>query len=129
MYLLLAHRPGLSARTAWLLAGLILMSAPLTLNFYWGQSQLIILMLLAGAMRAMERERDGAAGVLIAVAALLRAYPILLVGYFVTRRKWRAVAFAIAGFGVGLLATVAMLGRSRRPSATFTARRGSRATR
>jgi glycosyl transferase family 87 len=110
MYLLLAHRRGLSARTAWLLAGLILMSAPLNLNFYWGQSQLIILMLLACAMRAMERERDGAGGLLIAAAALLRAYPILLLGYFVLRRKWRALAFAIAGIGVGLLATVAMLG-------------------
>ncbi|HYK63696.1 MAG TPA: glycosyltransferase family 87 protein, partial [Patescibacteria group bacterium] len=110
MYLLLAHRSGLSARTAWLLAGLMLMSAPLNLNFYWGQSQLIILMLLVSAMRAMERERDGTAGLLIAVAALLRAYPILLVGYFMLRRKWRAVAFALAGIGVGLLATVAMLG-------------------
>jgi hypothetical protein len=110
MFLLLAHRPGLSARTAWLLAGLILMSAPHNLNFYWGQSQLIILMLLACAMRAMERGRDGAAGVMISLAALLRAYPLLLIGYFLLRRKWRAVAFALAGIGVGLLATVAMLG-------------------
>ena len=60
MYLLLAHRRGLSGRTAWLLAGLILMSAPVSVNLYWGQSQLIVLALMVGAMRAMERERDGA---------------------------------------------------------------------
>jgi Glycosyltransferase family 87 len=110
MYLLLAHRPGLSAPTALLLAGLILMSAPVNLNFYWGQSQLIVLLLLTAAMRAMERERDGAAGLLIASAALLRAYPLLLVGYFMLRRKWRAVAFATAGITAGVVVTVATLG-------------------
>ena len=59
MYLLLAHRPGLSGRTAWLLAGLILTSAPVNVNLYWGQSQLITLALIAAAMRSMERDRDG----------------------------------------------------------------------
>jgi Glycosyltransferase family 87 len=110
MYQLLAHRRGLSSRTAWLLAGLLLMSAPVNLNFYWGQSQLIVLALMVAAMRAMERERDGAAGLLIAIAGLLRAYPLLLIGYFVVRRKWRAVAFATAGIAVGGFATVVILG-------------------
>lgn len=110
MYLLLFDRRGLSGRTAWLLAGLILMSAPVSLNFYWGQSQLIVLALMAAAMRAMERDRDGTAGLLIATAALLRAYPLLLVGYFLMRRKWRAVAFATAGVAAGGLVTVAVLG-------------------
>jgi len=110
MYLLLAHRRGLSRRTAWLLAGLILMSAPVNLNLYWGQSQLIVLALLAGAMRAMERKREGTAGLLIAAAGLLRAYPLLLAGYFVIRRKWRAVAFATTGIAAGLFVTVATVG-------------------
>ncbi|MGH7925476.1 MAG: glycosyltransferase family 87 protein [Candidatus Binatus sp.] len=113
MYLLLAHRPGLSGRAAWLLAGLILMSAPVSQNLYWGQSQLIVLALMVGAMRAMERERDGTAGVLIALAGLLRAYPLLLVGYFAVRRKWRAVAFATAGIAAGAFVTVAALGISQ----------------
>jgi hypothetical protein len=65
---------------------------------------------MAGAMRAMERERDGTAGLLIASAGLLRAYPLLLVGYFVIRRKWRAVAFAAAGIAAGVFVTVAVLG-------------------
>jgi hypothetical protein len=118
MSLLLAHHRALSSPTAWLLAGLVLMSAPLNLNFYWGQSQLIILMLLVLAMRAIERERDDTAGIMIALAALLRAYPVLLVGYFVMRQKWRAVAFAIIGIAVGLLATVAMLGFAQTVSYT-----------
>ena len=66
MYLLLGHRRALSGRTVWLLAGLMLMSAPVNLNFYWGQSQLLVLALMAAAMRAMDRKRDGAAGLLIA---------------------------------------------------------------
>src|SRR5260370_31112814 len=113
MCLLLAYRRGLTGRTAWLLAGLMLMSAPVNLNFYWGQSQLIILALMVGAMRSMERNRGGAAGLLIAAAALLRAYPLLLVGYFVFRRKWRAVTFATAGIAAGGIATVAILGLSQ----------------
>jgi len=110
MYLLLAYRPGLSTRTAWLLAGLILMSAPVTVNLYWGQSQLIVLALMAAAMRSMEHKRDGAAGLLIAAAALLRAYPLLLVGYLLITRRWRALAFATAGIAAGVLVTVAALG-------------------
>jgi hypothetical protein len=110
MYLLLAHRPGISAHTAWLLAGLVLMSAPVNLNFYWGQSQLVILLLMAAAMRAMERQRDGTAGLLIATAALLRAYPLLLAGYCLIRRRWRAVAFAAVGIAAGVLATAATMG-------------------
>jgi len=113
MYLLLIRRRGLSGRTALLLAALMLMSAPVNLNFYWGQSQLIILALIVAAMRAMERNRDGPAGLLIAAAALLRAYPLLLVGYFVFRRKWRAVIFATIGIAAGGLATVAILGWSQ----------------
>src|SRR5579863_7355708 len=109
MYLLVAHRRGLSGRTAWLLAGLLLMSAPVSLNLYWGQSQLIVLALMVAAMRAMERDRDGAAGLLIAAAALLRAYPLLLIGYFVFRRKWRALIFATIGITAGGFATVAIL--------------------
>jgi Glycosyltransferase family 87 len=113
MYLLLIRRRGLSGRTAFLLAALMLMSAPVNLNLYWGQSQLIVLALMVAAMRAMERDRDGTAGLLIAAAALLRAYPLLLVGYFVCRRKWRAVIFAMAGIVAGGFATIAILGLSQ----------------
>src|SRR5260370_1161500 len=90
----------------------MLMAAPVNLNFYWGQSQLIILALMVAAMRAMDRNRDGTAGLIIAIAALLRAYPLLLVGYFIFRRKWRAVMFATAGIAAGGFATVAILGLS-----------------
>jgi hypothetical protein len=65
---------------------------------------------MVAAMRAMERDRDGTAGLLIAVASLLRAYPLLLVGYFVLRRKWRAVIFATTGIAAGGFATIAILG-------------------
>jgi hypothetical protein len=113
MYLLLAYRRALDGRTAMLLAALMLMAAPVNVSFYWGQSQLIILALMAAAMRAMDRNRDGTAGLMIAIASLLRAYPLLLVGYFIFRRKWRAVLFATAGIAAGGFATVAILGLSQ----------------
>jgi len=89
------------------------MSASVSQNLYWGQSQLVVLALMAGAMRAMERERDATAGLLIAAATLLRAYPLLLVGYFLIRRKWRAVGFATAGIAAGVLVTFAALGSTQ----------------
>ena len=112
-YLLLVRRTGLDASTAWLLGGLILAFYPVGWNFYWAQSQVLVLALMVLAMRAMEDERDGAAGLIIALAGLLRAFPFLLLGYFVLRRKPRALKFAIIGTIGGVFATVAILGFAR----------------
>lgn len=110
MYLLLVRRPGLEANTAWLLGALILAFYPLGWNFFWAQSQVMVLALLVLTMRSMEEERDGTAGILVAIAGLLRAYPFLLLVYFALRRKWRALRFAIVGAIAGVLVTVAILG-------------------
>ena len=60
----------------------------------------------------MERDRDAAAGLLIAAAALLRAYPLLLLGYFLSFVADGALlAFATIGNrGRQILLTVAALG-------------------
>ncbi len=110
IYLLLVRRPGLDASTAWLLGALIVAFYPVDWNFLWAQSQVIVLALMVLAMRAMEDEREGAAGLIVAFAGLLRAFPFLLLGYFAVRREWKALKFAIAGTIAGASIAIAMLG-------------------
>jgi Gpi18-like mannosyltransferase len=96
IYLLLVRRPGFDASTAWLVGGLSLAFYPVSFNFFWAQTQVMLLLLMVLAMRAMEDERDGAAGLIVALAGLLRAFPFLLRIYVALRRKWRALIVAIA---------------------------------
>ena len=58
IYLLLIRRPGLDTNTAWLLGALILAFYPVGWNFFWAQTQVIILVLMVAAMRAMEDEQS-----------------------------------------------------------------------
>ncbi|NBU63258.1 MAG: DUF2029 domain-containing protein [Chloroflexia bacterium] len=48
---------------------------------------------------ALYHQRDGLAGGVIAVATLFKIYPILLLGFFIIKGRWRAVI----GFLVGML--------------------------
>ncbi len=113
IYLLLIRRPGLDMNTAWLLGALILAFYPVGWNFFWAQTQVIVLVLMVSAMRAMEDGHDDAAGLFVALAGLLRAYPFLLLGYFALRQNWRALKFAIAGAFVGALFPALIFGFAR----------------
>jgi hypothetical protein len=110
IYLLLVHRPGLASDTAWLLGGLSLAFHPVGYCFVWAQSGVLVLTLMVLALRELEAGRNATAGLIIAAAGLLRAYPFLIVGYLVLRRNWRAAEFAIGGMIVGGLVTMAILG-------------------
>ena len=113
IYALLVRRPGLDASTGWLLGALILAFYPVGWNFFWAQTQVMIMAVLVLAMRAMEDDREGTAGLMLALAGLLRAYPFVMFGYLVLRRKWRALKFAIIGVAAGALIPVAFFGLTR----------------
>jgi hypothetical protein len=79
-----------------ILAPFLLALRPLDDNVLHGQinTQLLFLSLLA-----FDRFRGGKAvsgGLLLALAASLKAVPVLLVGYLVYKRAWRAVAWTVA---------------------------------
>jgi Glycosyltransferase family 87 len=61
-------------------------------------------------LRWMERGKDAAAGVTLAFATLLRAFPMLLVGYLILMKRWRVIAYTMVGLAVGGLLTLALAG-------------------
>ena len=111
LYVLLAPRfSGFDLRMALVLAALAILYAPVTEDFLFSQRQTVILLLLVLTMRALERRREAAAGVLLSLAVAYRAFPILMAGYFVVRRQWRVLIYMSCGLALIGGATVAMLG-------------------
>jgi len=99
-------RPG-SARGVLLLA-LILGLAPLHTGLKHGQMALACTALLVGAIHARQVGREGAAGMLLAAAGLLKPQIVLFFGlYWLCRKRWRAVL--TAGAVAGIVTAVAFL--------------------
>ena len=108
--LVLLMRETVSRRAAaWLTLGVVFF-APVQLHLAFSQSQFMIFLMLVLVIRALERSRDAEAGVILAAATLLRAYPIAMAGYLVVRRRWKALGWMVAGLIVGGLITVAAVG-------------------
>ncbi len=111
MFLLL--RPsvsGLSPPTAWSLAALGLLYSPVSVQFENAQTQIVILILIAAAMRSMTRSHELAGGFILATAGLLRGFPLLLIGYLFVRREWRTFWYSVVGLVIGLVLTWGMVG-------------------
>ena len=111
LFLLLAPRfSGLDFRMALVIAAFAVLYAPVTEDFLFSQRQTVILLLLVLVMRALERRRDAAAGLLLSLAVAYRTFPILIAGYFVIRRQWRVLICMGCGLALTGAVTVAMLG-------------------
>ncbi len=61
-------------------------------SYHLGQPNLVLLALMLGAFIALRRKREIVAGGLIAIAAAIKAFPVLAVVYLVYRRYWTAAA-------------------------------------
>jgi hypothetical protein len=110
LVLLFRWTPGLGRDGALAVAALTILFPPVIDHLVWGQNKMLVLLMFVLMLRWIERGRDGAAGLMLAFATLLRAFPLLLVGYFILRRRWRVVAYTIAGLAVGGLITLALAG-------------------
>jgi hypothetical protein len=73
---------------------------PIADTLAFGQIDLALLLMLTLALWALREERDLAAGVLVALGTLFKIYPVILLAFFVIKRRWRA----LAGFVLGMLA-------------------------
>jgi uncharacterized membrane protein len=82
------------------LLAIVFNSRPLADTIAYGQIDLMLLFLLTCALWAMRTERNGLAGALIALGALFKIYPLILLAFFVLKGRWRGVL----GFTAAMLA-------------------------
>ena len=61
-------------------------------NFLLGQPSLVLLALMLGAFLCLQRKRPWAAGGLVALAAAIKAFPVIAIVYLIYRRYWIATA-------------------------------------
>jgi hypothetical protein len=61
-------------------------------TYHLGQPNLVLLALTLGAFVALRAEREIFAGALIAIAAAIKAFPVLAIVYLLYRRYWTATA-------------------------------------
>jgi len=101
---------GLRSADAWIIGALMLMYPPVAMNFWFAQSEILLLFVLTLFIHELGRGRQVTAALLLAAACLLRAYPIGLLGYLVARRQWRTASFTILGCIAGLCTTIALVG-------------------
>lgn len=74
-------------------------AAPVWFAVQAGQASLLVFGMLALAFAALERDRDGAAGVLVGLAAVKFTMGLLLIPYLAWRRRWRALGATVAVAG------------------------------
>jgi glycosyl transferase family 87 len=75
----------------YLIPGLV-MGAHVWGNFLLGQPSLVLLALMLGAFLSLQRKFHWLAGALIAIAAAIKAFPVITIVYLIYRRYWIAVA-------------------------------------
>lgn len=110
LILMLGPASGLSIPLAWSLAAFAFIYPPVFSHFWFGQSKLPILLMLVVMTKLMRRKLDGAAGLILAFAGLIRIYPLAIAGYLVLERRLRALIWMGIGVAVGVLATIAVVG-------------------
>jgi hypothetical protein len=110
MLLLLDGTPGIGRSEALVLAPLMLIYPPLGDHFAYGQCQFMLLLMLVLMLRSMERGWDAGAGLFLALAGLLKAFPLFIGGYLLLRCRWTACLWLAIGLAAGAMLTFAIVG-------------------
>jgi hypothetical protein len=110
IYLLIGPGSGLTLSMGLTLAALAALYPPVGSHIWFGQSKFPALLLLVLMMRSLRRGHEALAGVTLAIASLLRIFPLALVGYLLLQQRWRAIFYTTVGILVGGAATVALVG-------------------
>ncbi len=72
-------------------------------TYLLGQPNLTLLTLLLAAFACLRLGREGPAGVLVATAAAIKAFPVLALGFFLYRRMWKASLATLVALAIWLL--------------------------
>jgi hypothetical protein len=84
---------------------------PFQVHIALGQLSLFITICIIGAWASLKKHKDITAGVLIGIAALIKLYPLLIIGFLVLSRHWKAAWSALLVFLGGILLTWTLVGR------------------
>ncbi len=101
---------GRDGQLALLLVPVLLASLPTMLGLQFGQFHVATLLLSIAAMICFEERRPAAGGGLLAVAIVSKLSPAFLLVYLLARRRWREVAWTLAGCAVFSAVALAFLG-------------------
>ena len=83
---------------------------PITTTLDAGQWEILLLLLTLLAWREAAARRDGSAGALLGLAAVIKVYPALLVLPFLVQRRFRVAASAAAVFALGEIGNLLVVG-------------------
>jgi alpha-1,2-mannosyltransferase len=84
-------------------AALYVTSIPVLHDFKWGQVSVLIVATAATAFVLRAREKHNGAAALLGIAAAIKMYPLVFIGWFFLRRDWRFVVRAAVGCFVTLV--------------------------
>jgi hypothetical protein len=101
---------GEGSRRLLLAWGVLALFTPVLTTLYAGQANTFVLLTVALALWAFKRERPTAAGLALALGAMIKVMPVVLIAYFAWRRQWRVVLGAAAGLAALSLLSIAVVG-------------------
>jgi hypothetical protein len=112
LHILLGAESGCSVWVRLSIAFLIALFLGVRSHLYFAQVQLLILYLLLSADRFTRNGRAPAAGAVLGLACLLKIYPFVMLGYWIVRRQWATVKYALVTVAVGSVVTVVLFGKA-----------------
>jgi hypothetical protein len=91
-------------KASWILTGatLVVLAKFYGHELVLGQVNLLLTALVLAAVLLLSRGRETAAGLLLAVAVIVKPYAVIFLPWFAVRRAWRALAAACAGIAAAL---------------------------
>jgi Glycosyltransferase family 87 len=89
---------------------------PTFMSLYLGQVNVLVFVLIVLAYLAFIHKRPHISGVLLAISAWIKLWPIILVAYFVWKREWKVVSGAILGLLLIGMLTFAFVGAEQTTS-------------
>jgi hypothetical protein len=92
------------------IAMVMALSFPLHRNLLFGQFYVLLLVMIVAACWCWMRGWNVAAGVLLAVAAACKVFPVLLFVWLLRRRQWKALAWGTVAGAVCVGISVAVFG-------------------
>jgi Glycosyltransferase family 87 len=89
---------------------LILLFPGVIAHFRYAQSQFILLLALVLMLHWLRCNRGGVAGVALAAAIMFKVFPIVIIGYLASRRRWQAIGWTLCTIAIGTILVLPTFG-------------------